>query len=185
MLKFLSRRSKLDLSGALTGSKNLLADFPVRATFPPVLRCVLLIDDCVTDHPGFVRAHIFVAPLFALVSMIYDFAAPSTLNYIDPTKCCMWGGKTITSASSPFNAPDARPLERIGLCPTAQYTSGDGLVLTGITPATGAQSITAIPPDSDTSRIDVFKDCGEPKCVVPVPAPRRFAALCAPPFTRG
>jgi hypothetical protein len=103
----------------------------------------------------------------------------------------MWGGTTITggdgTTTTPY-IPAARPLERMGSCPTAQYTSGVGLVLTGSTSnplVAGDQSITAIPPDSDTLRIDVFKDCGEPKCVVPVPAARRFAALCAAPCTRG
>jgi len=72
----------------------------------------------------------------------------------DPTSCCLWGGKTVASSAT------TRPLERIGTCSTAKYTTGTGtesvLNLTDVyTNDQSVYGITSIPAKA-------FENCGSP-----------------------
>jgi hypothetical protein len=73
----------------------------------------------------------------------------------DPTSCCLWGGKTVASSAT------TRPLERIGTCSTAKYTTGTGtesvLNLTDVyTNDQSVYGITSIPAKA-------FENCGSPE----------------------
>jgi len=129
---------KLGSGGEIT--KKKLESLPIGATFPASL--TILDFDVDTDK------------VWTTTSKYCNGVVPGSFSSsLDPTTCCLWGGKKIFPSGSSPELPSDRPLERIGTCTSAQYATNGVLDLRDAnTPVNG---ITRILPNA-------FSNCGSP-----------------------